>query len=167
MTAPVSPEFDPARILAELGSAGVEYIVIGGIAAAVHGSPYVTTDIDVTPARSRENLRRLSDALRALDARIRTEGVEGALAFDHSAESLDRATVWNLTTIAGDLDLAIIPSGTSGYADLRASAIEVDLLGSVVLVAALEDVIRSKEAAGREKDRYQLPLLRRLLDESG
>jgi hypothetical protein len=71
----------------------------------------------------------------------------------------------NLTTRAGDLALAFRPSGTQGYADLRRDAIEIEAAdGLRILVASLADVIRSKEAANREKDRIALPRLRRLLD---
>jgi hypothetical protein len=82
---------------------------------------------------------------------------------------LEAATVWTLTTKFGDLDLVMSPAGTNGYRDLVRDADE--LLVAVapdltVKVASLADVIRSKEAAGREKDRAALPLLRRTLEES-
>jgi len=70
----------------------------------------------------------------------------------------------NLTTRFGDLDLSFEPSGTSGYAELSRRSVDYDLGGGlVVAVAALEDIIRSKEAANREKDRLALPTLRLLL----
>ena len=73
--------------------------------------------------------------------------------------------ILNLTTQAGDLDLTFRPSGTEGYADLRRDAVKIEAADGVqLLVASLADVIRSKEAAGREKDRIALPRLRRLLD---
>ena len=73
--------------------------------------------------------------------------------------------VWTLTTRAGDLDLVFMPAGTQGYDDLRRSAVELDLgSGAPALVAALPDVIRSKEAAGRPKDVAQLPALRQTLE---
>jgi hypothetical protein len=74
--------------------------------------------------------------------------------------------VWNLTTRAGDLDIAFQPSGTGGYDDLRRGALTLSIQGISVPVASLADVVRSKEAAGREKDRLVLPMLRRLLDEA-
>ena len=71
----------------------------------------------------------------------------------------------NMTTEAGDLDVTFQPSGTRGFSDLERSAIELEVAEKLhVLVASLADVIRSKEAAGREKDRLVLPRLRRLLD---
>jgi hypothetical protein len=154
--------FRPERILEVLGAHRVDYVMIGGLAAAVHGSDLVTSDLDITPATSDENLGRLSRALDELHARIRTEGAPEGLPFDHDATSLARGTVWNLVTDAGDLDLAMMPSGTQGYDDLRRDAIAVEILGVSTRVAALADIIRSKEAAGREKDRAALPMLRRL-----
>ena len=65
----------------------------------------------------------------------------------------------------GPLDLAFLPDGISGYDELAAAATSIEVGGRPVMVAALADVIRSKEAAGREKDRAALPLLRRLMDE--
>lgn len=141
--------------------------MIGGLAAAMHGSDHVTTDLDITPGRDVANVERLSAALEVLGARIRVEGIEGGLAFAHDSESLLRAGVWNLTTQHGDLDLSFVPSGTEGWEDLSLHAIVVDLDGTRVSVAALDDIIRSKEAADRPKDRLVLPSLRHLRDVIG
>lgn len=152
--------FDPERIIATLNAHGVQYVVIGAIAALAHGAPIgATFDVDVTPARDPENLERLSKALSALGARIRTADVEGGLPFAHDADSLAKTEILNLTCDSGDFDLAFAPSGTDGYVDLarRASSI---VIGTVsVSVASLDDVIRSKEAAGRPKDIAVLPVL--------
>lgn len=152
------------RVFAEHG---VEFVMIGGLAAAMHGSDHVTTDLDITPGRDVANVERLSAALEVLGARIRVEGIEGGLAFAHDGESLLRAGVWNLTTQHGDLDLSFVPSGTEGWEDLSLHAIVVDLDGTKVSVAALDDIIRSKEAADRPKDRLVLPSLRHLRDVIG
>jgi hypothetical protein len=73
--------------------------------------------------------------------------------------------LWNLTTKFGDLDISFDPSGTRGYDDLAARALRVRLPHVETTVAALSDVIRSKEAAGRLKDQLTLPTLRRILEE--
>jgi hypothetical protein len=155
--------FDPGAILRVLAAHGVDHVVIGGIAAALHGADHVTTDIDITPRRDAPNAQRLSSALAELDARIRVAGIVGGLRFDHDGRSLLGSGVWNLTTRHGDLDISFIPTGTDGWDDLRPGAVVVDLDGTSVAVAALEDVIRSKEAADRPKDRLILPALRALL----
>jgi hypothetical protein len=158
-------DFRPERILRVLAAHQVDYIMIGGLAAAVHGSDLVTGDLDITPAVGDANLARLSRALDELGARIRTADAADGLAFAHDAQSLARGAVWNLVTDAGDLDLAMMPSGTWGYDDLKRDAIAIEILGIPTRVAALADIIRSKEAAGREKDRAALPMLRRLQTE--
>lgn len=158
-------DFRPEDVLAALERHGVRYVLIGGLAAALYGSDLVTADVDITPAVGAENLAALSAALRDLEAQVRIDGEPVGLPFDHDGESLLRGMVWNLTTRAGDLDVTFVPAGTSGYDDLRRDAIEIEVLGVRTTIAALADVIRSKEAAGRPKDRLALPVLRRLLDE--
>ena len=163
----MSGEFRPEAILEVLERHRVRYVLIGGLAATIHGSPHVTTDVDITPATSPPNLARLSAALKELEARIRVAGDPEGLPFDHDAASLAWGQIWNLTTTFGDLDISFVPSGTHGYDDLRRDAIELEILGVHVPVASLADVIRSKEAADRPKDRLTLPVLRRIFEEGG
>src|SRR3954454_4440045 len=145
-----------------LAKHGVECIFIGGMAAYLQGSPLPTNDIDIVPARDRDNLGRLSKALKALNAKVRAG--DEVFPFDHDADSLAAGTIWNLTTKYGDLDITFTPSGTQGYDDLKRDAIEVTIRGTTVKLAALVDIVRSKEAAGRDKDRRALPILRELVD---
>lgn len=154
--------FRADEILRVLERHQVSFVLIGGFAANVHGSPMLTTDVDITPQELPDNLARLSAALTELDARIRAEGVE-PLPFSHDAESLAAGRSWNLTTRFGDLDISMTPSGTRGYDDLRRDAVEVTVRGVPVLLASLADIVRSKDAAGRDKDRRALPVLRELL----
>lgn len=162
-------EFDPVAILRCLVKHQVDFVMVGGVAGRLRGAPLVTQDIDVTPESSTRNLERVIEALRELDARLRTATDPEGIAFPFDAKLLESARSWTLVTRHGDLDLVLEPSGTEGYSDLIRSAdqllvaVEPDLR---VNVAALADVIRSKEAAGREKDRAALPLLRRTLEES-
>jgi len=156
-------DFDPAHILGVLVSHRVDFVLIGGLAAAAHGSPFPTEDVNITPETSPDNLTRLSAALSALEARVRTDAVPGGLSFGHDAESLASAGVWNLTTPYGDLDLSMRPSGTSGYRDLASGAAQDPAFGVAVTIASLADVIRSKQAANRPKDQRVLPVLREIL----
>jgi hypothetical protein len=160
-------EFRPERILALLAQHGVRAVLIGGFAAVIHGSPYVTTDVDIVPDRTDDNARRLSAALRAMHARVWTQAEPDGLPFDHDSTSLLAAEIWNLVTDFGRLDITFVPDGTSGYEDLARDAVHLSILGAEVDVASLADVVRSKEAAGREKDRLVLPVLRRILDQGG
>lgn len=77
-----SKEFDPVRMLTALQEADVRFVLVGGMAAILHGDVGVTIDLDVVPEREPENLDRLATALRALDARIRAEGAPEGLLFD-------------------------------------------------------------------------------------
>jgi hypothetical protein len=160
-------EFRPERLLEVLSRHGVRYVLIGGFAGVIHGSPYVTTDLDVVPDDAPGNLERLSRALTALHAKVWTEREPHGVAFGHDAESLASARIWNLVTDFGRLDVTFEPVGTGGYADVARDAVHLTVLGVEVDVASLADVIRSKEAAGREKDRLVLPVLRRLQEETG
>lgn len=154
---------DPERLLTTLARHGVRFVLIGALAARLQGFPRLTADANITPARDPENLQRLAAALRELDAKILTENIPEGLPFDCSAAMLGRAETWNLATSAGRLDLAFVPSGTEGYADLARGALRFEVFGETLLVAGLRDIIRSKEAAGRPKDRSDVLLLRALL----
>ena len=154
--------FDGVAILEVLRRHGVQFVLIGGFAAAAQGSPLPTTDVDIVPASDRGNYARLSAALTELDAHLRAEGVE-PLPFSHDADSLAAVQTWNLTTKYGDLDITALPTGTQGYDDLRRDALTISLRGVEVQLASLADIVRSKEAAGRDKDRRALPVLRELV----
>jgi hypothetical protein len=157
---PQPPVLEAASILEVLNRHGVEYIVIGAYAAQLHGAPIrKTEDIDFTPSRTRKNLELLSAALKELEARVRTVGVPGGLPFNHSGSSLGRAAMWNLTCQHGDFDISFEPSGTTGFEDLARQAVTLAVGDVPARVASLEDVIRSKQAAGRPKDIAVLPTL--------
>jgi hypothetical protein len=167
---PLVPEpvpYRPAELLEVLERHGVRYVVIGGLAAELRGSPYITRDVDVTPSRDRVNLRRLATALRELNAQLRVPDGDEPVEFPLDEHSFDWGTTWTFVTDHGYLDIALLPDGTQGYDDLRRGATREQITESLqVDVASLADVIRSKEAAGREKDRAVLPILRQVLERS-
>lgn len=155
--------FDPTPILAALVARKVTFVVIGGFAARLHGSPLPTDDVDITPDMSEDNLARLSDALRDLDARVRHPDVPEGLPFAPDATSLAGSVFWNFTTVHGDLDLSFRPAGFSGYPGLAPSAVRLRIGGVEFDIASLADVVRFMDAAGRPKDHRALPVLRELL----
>lgn len=155
--------FDPERILGSLMAHDVEFVLVGALAARLHGFPRVTADADVTPRMTPDNLERLASALRELDARVYTESVPVGLPFDCSATTLSRAAMWNLVTDAGRVDLIFTPAGTSGYDDLAPHAIAFEIYGGTLRAARLEDILRSKEAADRPQDRQDAVVLRAML----
>jgi hypothetical protein len=160
-------KFRPDEILKALERHGVQYVVIGGLAAALHGAATVTFDVDVVADPSTDNLNRLSGALDDLNARVRVDGIEGGLDFDHDPQSIGMMTVLNLVTAHGDFDIAFHPSGIPSYSDWCENASGVEALGVHFQLGSLADVIRSKEAANRPKDQVALPVLRELLNRQG
>lgn len=148
------------EIVGALAAHEVRYVVIGGLGAVLHGSPIVTQDADICPAFDRENLDRLAAALRTLKARLRVAGVPEGIAFPYDGAFLSNVRLLNLSTPFGDLDLNYEPAGTTGYGDLQPNAVIYEIAGRKVAVASLDDIIRSKEAANRDKDRAALPALR-------
>lgn len=166
-----TPDVDVSRMLGVLDRHRVEYVVIGGFAIELHDVALPPTrDVDITPAAGRANLRRLADALVELEARFRVpDGPPGGIEVPGgiTAEWLAAMVTLTLVTDSGPLDISLIPDGTTGYADLLDGLVELPYQNRTVRVAALEDVIRSKTAAGREKDIRVLPALRAHLRRRG
>lgn len=156
--------FDPLGSLRVLSDRGVQYVVIGGIAGATHGSPSVTQDLDVCYERSPENLERLAQALGSIHARLR--GADDDVPFSPDAKTLAAGDHFTFITDLGDLDCLGIPAGTLGYDDLVKNAVDVDLEGLVVAVASLDDLIRMKRATGRPRDLAEMEILGALHEES-
>jgi hypothetical protein len=151
-------------MLEALKAEGAEYVIIGGTAAAIGGANHTTFDLDITPARDEANLDRVAAALRRLDAQAYGLPEEAAAAFSLDGRTLANGSSWKFLTAHGELDVVLDPDGTRGYSDLRRGAVKTEVYGMTLLVASLEDVIRSKEAAGRERDRAVLGDLRRTLE---
>ena len=158
-------KFDPVSICRTLNEEGVEYLVVGGFASVILGSPLPTEDIDVLPDRSKENLARLAMALRRMNAMIRTDGDPVAARID--ADFLaNMPFMLNLVTDFGIVDLTFEPSGPlHGFSEWNADATSEEVAdGLVIRVASLDDIIASKRAADRDKDRRALPYLESLRD---
>ncbi len=154
---------DPELLFTTLARHKVAYVLIGALAARLQGFPRMTADADITPARDRENLERLAAALSELNARVYTDTVPEGLAFDCSVPMLERGEMWNLVTAAGRLDIAFVPAGTEGFDDIVGDAVRFDVYGVELLVASLEDIVRSKEAADRPQDRQDVVIIREML----
>ena len=150
-------------ILEALVEAKVDFVVIGGLAAQVHGSPSLTGDVDICHSLDRENLDRLASALKNLDAVRRTmpAGVRAPV----DAQALRAGDVFTLSTRAGDLDLLAHPDPGLDFATLVRGASTVAILGVPVRVAGIDDLMAMKRAAGRPKDRIELEILGALREE--
>jgi hypothetical protein len=140
---------DAAAIFAALDQREVEYVVVGGIAVQVHGHVRMTNDVDLIPAPSPENLRRLAEALQDLKARVLNPG-SGALQID--AHMLPRATLWQFTSRAGDIDVLHDAPGAAPFAELRGRALEITLGDHAIPIAGRDDLISMKRASGRPVD---------------
>jgi hypothetical protein len=159
-------DFDPDRLLATLVRNGVRFVLIGGVAGNLRGTPVVTYDLDVCYARDREDLERMATALRALHASLRTASDEGDLPFPLDARALSLGDTFTLRTDFGAFDILGTPSGTRGFGDLAAGATPFEIAdGVTVFVASIDDLIRMKRASGRTKDLLQLEHLEALREE--
>ena len=157
------PGFDPERILRALARHRVRFVLIGASAARLQGFPRVTAGADIAPAMDPENYARLASALRELNARVYTEAVPDGLAFAFDGASLTRATLWNLVTDAGRLDLVFKPSGGKGFDELSANAVVFKVFGMELLAASLDDILRSKLASARPQDLQDAAVIRQML----
>jgi hypothetical protein len=157
------PAFDPLRQLATLRDHRVRFVLIGGIAGRLWGSPTVTNDLDVCYAREDTNLAALAAALNEIEARLR--GVDEEVPFRLDAQTLRMGDHFTFRTAAGNLDVLGHPAGTGGYDDLVKTAAEMEVDGHPIRVAAIEDLIRMKRAAGRPKDRIEVEILEAVLEE--
>lgn len=136
--------------MAALHGARVDFILVGGVAARVHGSARFTQDLDVSYSRTDANLDRVVDALRPFDPYLR--GAPAGLPFEWSAATLRAGLNFTLTTTTGDIDLLgdIVGGGT--YEDLEPHSISVAIFGRETRVLDLPWLIHVKRAAGRPKD---------------
>jgi hypothetical protein len=157
------PRFDPLEAFRTMHRYEVRFVVIGGVAARLQGSPMVTNDTDICYERSPENLERLADALRELGAKLR--GVDEEVPFLLDAQTLAAGDHFTFTSSAGALDCLGTPSGVDGFDALARDAVSVDLGEITVAVASVDDLIRMKRAAGRPKDLIEVEVLSALRDE--
>ena len=138
------------KIIQLLTDGDVAFVILGGVAATVHGSSHATFDLDICYARDPENLKRLASCLAPLHPHLR--GAPEGLPFLWDAETLRRGLNFTLSTDVGDLDLLGEVGGIGPYlAVLEVSEPNI-LYGISCRVLSLEALIRSKRFAGRSKD---------------
>ncbi len=156
---------DPNCLFRELANYKVDYVLIGGLAAVLHGSTAMTNDADIVPDLEVANLERLGAALTELDARLRVVTDPDGVVFDPHPALLASVAVLNMTTRCGDLDMTTDPAGLDGYEGIRSRSVQFTIDGLEIHVASLDDIIRSKTAADRPKDHATLPILHALREE--
>ncbi len=149
-------EADIAALLRELVQAGVEFVVIGGAAAVLHGAPITTRDLDIVPERSPANSERLAGVLRALGATVR----------DPAGRQIEPRVEWFrgpgqilLSTRLGPLDVLGSLHDGRGYLELAPRAVLLRNEEITIRVIDLPALIEIKIGAGRAKDRLLVPML--------
>ena len=151
---------DPAGIVAALERHQVRYVIIGGVAAQLHGSPAPTRGLDLTPERSAPNLARLAAALASVEAREWVPGFGYPLQLPMDRRRLAGDRVLLTQTRYGRVDVVPAPHGVpTGYNELEPRARLVGAYGADVAVASLDDLVCSHAAAGRAKDKLALSRL--------
>ena len=150
-------------LLAALTSAGVEFIIVGGVAARAHGSSRVTDDLDVSYSRSPANLARIVSAFAPFTPYLR--GAPPGLPFKWSAATLRAGLNFTLTTTAGAIDLLGEITGGGQYEALLPHAMTITVFGRELLILELPWLIRVKRAAGRPKDLEVIAELEALREE--
>ena len=141
---------DFKALLEALAAAGVEFILVGGLAGIAHGSARLTQDIDIVYARSDENLEKLARALAQHHPYLR--GAPPGLPFKWDATTLRYGLNFTLETTLGDIDLLGEITGGGRYEDLLAHTLELFLFNRPILCLDLDKLIETKRAAGRPKD---------------
>ncbi len=137
-------------LLGALVDSGVDFILVGGVAATVHGSARLTTDVDIVYRRLPENIRKLAAALAPLEPSLR--GAPPGLPFRLDAETIQHGLNFTLSTRAGALDLLGEIAGGGGWEDLSDHTIGVEVFGFSCKCLDLDTLIAVKRAAGRPRD---------------
>jgi predicted nucleotidyltransferase len=148
---------DFEKALFVLNAAAVEFIVIGGVAGALHGSAFTTQDLDIVYSRDRENVQRLAIALQGHQPYLRN--APAGLPFVWDVRTIRNGLNFTLTTDFGDLDLLGEVAGGGSYEDLLSDSQEVNGFGLRFRLVNLDKLIILKKAAGRPKD---LPIIAEL-----
>jgi len=154
---------DFKRLLQLLSASKVDFILVGGMAATVHGASRLTQDLDVVYSRARANLERLVAALAPYQPYLR--GAPPGLPFRWNAETLERGLNFTLTTTLGDLDLLGEITGGGGYDDLVSRSSLIEVFGEDCRCLDLVTLIQVKRAAGRPRDLESIAELEALLEE--
>jgi hypothetical protein len=143
-------DFRPTTLLGRLVEAGVDFVIVGGIAVVLQALPRFTKDLDLCYATDGDNLDRLGAVLGAVHARLR--GPDEDPPFVADAGTLRQTQILTLITDDGDVDLLVDPPGAPPYPRLRAGADRMEVAGVEVLVASIADLVAMKRAAAGPQD---------------
>ncbi|MGD0093373.1 MAG: hypothetical protein ABSE73_25955 [Planctomycetota bacterium] len=147
-------DFEPENLIKTLIRHQVEFVLIGGVAATIYNSAYVTVDANLCYARTPENLKKLAAALRELKAELR--GAPRGLPFKLDDRTLKMGLNFTFNTKFGSLDILGEVAGVGTYDDMVGDAKAARAFNNEVKVLSLPKLIASKRAAGRPKDQLLL-----------
>ena len=154
---------DYQKLIPILVKGNVKFIIIGGVAAVVHGSARSTFDLAVAYSRNPDNIRRLVQILRPYSPYLR-DAPDG-LPFVFDQETVQKGLNFTLTTQLGNLDLLGEVIGGGTYENLRPYSAEIEVFGVRCFCLGLERLILTKRAAGRPKDFEVIAELEAILEE--
>lgn len=154
---------DLADIVSVLADAGVQVVVIGGLAAQAHGSARLTQDADFIYCRTPENIERLASAIAPYRPYLR--GAPPGLPFQFDRATILRGLNFTLTTDLGDVDFLGEMVGGGTYEQVESHTVALSVFGRDIRVLDLPALIRAKRAAGRPKDLEVIAELEALLSE--
>jgi len=154
------PDF--LEILKILTKHKVDFIVVGGVCAVLHGAPVTTFDLDLVHSRSSQNLASLMSALNELDAFYRGRGDQR---LKPKRSHLSSPGHQLLMTNAGPLDLLGTIGVGHSYKDLLKHTVELEAGGLRLRILNLEKLIEIKKETITDKDKAMLPILQRTLEE--
>ena len=161
---PTEPDqFDPLPLLELLADAEIDFVVIGGLAGAAHGSSYPTYDLDIAYERRRDNIKNIIEVLRDVNAKLRRAPEDVPFRLD--AKTIENGSHFTFVTVYGNLDLLSDPDVAPPYAVLKKAAARREVSGRSVLFASLDHLIAMKDASGRTKDKLMATEYRVLSDE--
>lgn len=152
--------FDPGRIFETLDRHAVDYLTIGGWAVIAHGYVRATADIDFVARLDEDNMVRLAAALSELNARLRGVDAEKLGIDPTDPQVLRNGSSFTMDTDAGPLDFLNDVPGAADYDQMRSRARRAHAGGVTVWVVGYDDLIRMKEASGREQDLLDISQLR-------
>jgi len=153
---------DAEKLLKAFHQEKVEFVLIGGLAAVLHGSAYVTADLDLCYSRKRANLEKLARALAPFHPALRA--VPDQVLFQLDPTALRSGMNFTLTTDVGDVDILGEVTGMGSYEQIVAFSEDIEIFQISCKVLTLEGLIKSKRAVGRAKDLKLLPELEALLE---
>lgn len=151
------------EILNALHDHRVEFVIVGGVAAALHGGSRVTFDLDVVPRLEPESWQSAVDLLWELGARPRIpEPVERVRDVEHVHRWRREKGMLalNFRTSDGSVEVDLLVGESEAFDELKQRAVEVSVDRRTFFVASIDDLIAMKQRAGRPQDRLDIAELR-------